>query len=134
MIEVIIYRTKNHEIIGFDVEGHAGYGEYGEDIVCAAVSILVINTINSIERFTTDKTNLLQCSERGLIKFSFEGKASSDARLLIRSMIYGLQTIEEEYKTDSTSNLLNKADPDSDDVVVPADEINPTIDITFKEV
>ena len=113
MIEVIIYRTKNHEYIGFDVEGHAGYGVSGDDIVCAAVSILVINTINSIEGFTTDKTSLVHCNERGLINFRFEDKASHDAHLLVQSMICGLQNVEEEYKTDS---------------------LNPYIDITFKEV
>ena len=134
MIEVIIYRTKNHEYTGFDVEGHAEYGEYGKDVVCAAASILVINTINSIARFTTDKTSLIQCSERGLVNFRFEKKASHDAHLLIHSMIYGLQTIEEGYGADSGSNLKNKTDSDSDDVVIPVDNINPYIDITFKEV
>ena len=113
MIEAIIYRTKNHEIIGFDVEGHAEYGEYGEDVVCAAVSILVINTINSIKHFTKDKTNLVQCEENGIINFRFEEKASHDAHLLVESMIYGLQTVEKEYKSDS---------------------LNPYIYITFKEV
>ena len=28
-------------------KGHAGYAEEGQDIVCAAVSALVINTVNS---------------------------------------------------------------------------------------
>ncbi len=31
------------------VTGHAGAGEYGRDLVCAAVSALVINFINSAE-------------------------------------------------------------------------------------
>ena len=36
------------------MQGHAGYAEPGQDIVCAAVSALVINTINAIEAFTED--------------------------------------------------------------------------------
>lgn len=36
------------------VSGHAGYAEKGHDIVCAAVSILIYNLQNSIERLTDD--------------------------------------------------------------------------------
>lgn len=52
MIEVTVYKTMRHEYAGFDMSGHAGYDDIGKDIVCAAVSVLVINTLNSIERFT----------------------------------------------------------------------------------
>ncbi|MDI9441998.1 MAG: ribosomal-processing cysteine protease Prp [Firmicutes bacterium] len=30
---------------GFEAEGHAGYAEYGEDVVCAAVSVLTQTAI-----------------------------------------------------------------------------------------
>ncbi len=36
-------------------KGHAGYAEEGQDIVCAAVSALIITTVNSLEKFTDDK-------------------------------------------------------------------------------
>ena len=38
-------------IIGFDAQGHSGYGEQGEDIVCAAVTSavrLVEATVNDV--------------------------------------------------------------------------------------
>ena len=37
-----------------EVKGHAGYDEYGKDIVCAAVSVLTVNMANSVEKFTDD--------------------------------------------------------------------------------
>ena len=40
-----------------------GYSEAGSDVVCAAVSVLVINTLNSIERFTSDKISLVSDEE-----------------------------------------------------------------------
>ena len=40
---------------GISVKGHAHYAEPGKDIVCAAVSILVQNLIQSIEELTPDK-------------------------------------------------------------------------------
>ena len=52
MIKVTIYKDKDNLITGFKVLGHAGYGQEGNDVVYAAVSALVINTINSIEYFT----------------------------------------------------------------------------------
>ena len=36
------------------VKGHAGYDEYGRDIVCSAVSVLTYNLQESINRLTDD--------------------------------------------------------------------------------
>ncbi len=36
------------------MEGHAGYADEGEDIICAAVSALALNFFNSVETFTED--------------------------------------------------------------------------------
>ena len=35
-------------LIGFDIRGHADYAPHGEDIVCAAVSVLAITAVNSL--------------------------------------------------------------------------------------
>ena len=43
MIKVSIYKNENNVITGIKLTGHAEYSEKGKDIVCAAVSVLVIN-------------------------------------------------------------------------------------------
>ena len=48
MTKITIFRNHDGEYLGFDCLGHAGYADEGEDIVCAGISALVINTINSI--------------------------------------------------------------------------------------
>ena len=48
-------RKKNGSYVEFISKGHAGYAEAGQDIVCAAVSALIITTVNSLEKFTDDK-------------------------------------------------------------------------------
>ena len=48
-------RKKNGSYEEFISKGHAGYAEAGQDIVCAAVSALIITTVNSLEKFTDDK-------------------------------------------------------------------------------
>lgn len=47
----IIYNHKNenHELI---IKGHAGYAEAGEDIVCAAISILTYTLVEAIDENT----------------------------------------------------------------------------------
>ena len=47
----ITFRTEGNRIIGFDSQGHSGYAEAGEDIVCAAITSairLVEATINDV--------------------------------------------------------------------------------------
>ena len=47
MIKVRISK-KNNIIDKIECIGHAGYADYGKDIVCASFSTMVITTINSI--------------------------------------------------------------------------------------
>ena len=97
MIHVTIYENQKHEYTAFNCIGHAGFAEAGEDIVCAAVSVLVINTINSIERFVSDGFDIVTNEESGLIDFSLKENYSKEAVLLIRSMVLGLQGIQNNY-------------------------------------
>ena len=52
MIKAIFRMNEAQDIVSFELSGHAGSGPYGEDIICAAVSVVVIGTINNIERQT----------------------------------------------------------------------------------
>ena len=47
MIEVTIFKSSG-SYKSLNVNGHAGYSEYGSDIICASISALVINFINSM--------------------------------------------------------------------------------------
>lgn len=39
------------EFISVKVKGHSGFDTFGEDIVCASVSSLVIATVNALEEY-----------------------------------------------------------------------------------
>lgn len=97
MINVSIYMTADGLITGFRLSGHALYSEYGKDIVCAAVSALVINTINSIEKFTSDKFSLKEDEDEGFIEFHMALPVSSSSNLLLSSLALGLEQIAREY-------------------------------------
>ena len=98
MIHVTIFSNEDKECVGFQTEGHAGYADPGEDIICAAISMLVINTINSIEAFTSTSYTLDMEEETGMIDFEFaDEEIGHDAALLMDSMILGLQGIQRNY-------------------------------------
>ena len=54
MTNITIYKRGDLNI-GFKVFGHSGYDESGKDIVCAGISALTINFINSVEEFMDDR-------------------------------------------------------------------------------
>ena len=97
MTRITIYRNENREVERFSCSGHAGYAEFGQDIVCASISVLVINTINSIETFTSTAYICDADEESGDIDFRFTEDISPDASLLIESMILGLKEIQNDY-------------------------------------
>ncbi|MBE5887432.1 MAG: ribosomal-processing cysteine protease Prp [Lachnospiraceae bacterium] len=97
MTRITIYRNQNREVERFSCTGHAGYAASGNDIVCASISVLVINTINSIETFTSTAFICEAEEETGDIDFRFTEDISPDASLLIESMILGLKEIQNDY-------------------------------------
>lgn len=98
MIKVTIVTNSDGEYRGFQVSGHAGYDECGKDIVCAAVSCLALNTINSIEALTEDRC--YGATDDGFLKFKFTNGCSEQAELLMDSFVLGLTGIQEEYGSD----------------------------------
>ena len=97
MTKVRFYQNRRGEILGFQTIGHAGYTQSGEDIVCAGISALVLNTINSIELFTNDKQIIETDEARGIIRMKLSGSPSKEAQILLKSLRLGLQNIEDEH-------------------------------------
>ena len=95
MTKVTIFRNFKNECVGFEVFDHAGYAEEGSDIVCAAISILTINTMNAIEQFKdvdfTQEVDEEACSIRFIVDTS-----TKETALLLETMVLGLQTLEDD--------------------------------------
>lgn len=80
--------------------GHAGLAEdpqEGQELVCAAVSALTFNMANSVEQFTDDTFEIEQEEKTGSFLFRFTSEISSGSQLLMNSLVFGMQNIEEEY-------------------------------------
>ena len=75
MTRITIY-CRDNTYVGFCMEGHSGYAEAGEDIVCAGLSVLAINFVNSIEQLTSDEYTQFEHEDDGIIDFEFFNKIS----------------------------------------------------------
>ena len=89
MIKVNI--KQNH----IEINGHAMFDDYGKDIVCAAVSSIVITSINGILRLD-DKAISYKLSSDGIIINIL--KDSRETNLLILNMTSLLKELEEKYR------------------------------------
>ncbi|WWR14561.1 ribosomal-processing cysteine protease Prp [Lachnospiraceae bacterium JLR.KK008] len=97
MTTITVFQSTEGRYKGFYCEGHAGFSKAGTDIVCAAVSILVINTINSIAQFGGQKFTCSQKEKDGVIRFELAGEPTKETSLLLDSMILGLKEVEKQY-------------------------------------
>ncbi len=85
-------------VTGFRTEGHAEYARHGKDIVCAAVSALVMNAMESIHLLSPDVFDYEEDEKRGICDFRIVSNPTSpETKLLFQSLIIGLQSIQEEY-------------------------------------
>ena len=92
MISVNIER-KSNSICGFTVKNH------GSSKVCAAVSVLTLNTVNSIEAMTDEVFSYDYKPEGGFLKWERSGN-DPKASLLLDTMVLGLKSIEETYSNE----------------------------------
>ncbi|MDO4189539.1 MAG: ribosomal-processing cysteine protease Prp [Lachnospiraceae bacterium] len=86
---------KDNNYYSFSCTGHAGYGYKGNDVICAAVSVLVINTANSIEKLT--ECNFKSYNDGDKIRYEFNSIPDEKAKLLMDALVLGLKEIQKEY-------------------------------------
>jgi len=108
MVRITIYKDEQGIYTGFKSAGHAGYAEAGSDIICSAISALIINTINSIEAFTDVKLSVSSDDQSGVILVSFDSDLTSDGILLMNAMVLGLKTIQTDYNNDDIYLIIEE--------------------------
>lgn len=93
--------NQHDEVIsGFKLTGHAGFSEEGQDIVCAAVSVLSINTVNALEKLAQAQFDLKEDSANGgylELTLSNQDQKDPKTQLLLETLALGLSDIEESY-------------------------------------
>ena len=92
MIKVCIVK-RNSSIEKIQIKGHAGYAEYGYDIVCSAVSSVVTTTINALYAFKES----IEVFDKETLEIVVK-KHDHITDTLLENMIAMLKEIENQYK------------------------------------
>ena len=101
MIQAVFERAEDGELRRAEITGHAANGEYGFDVVCASVSTLAINFVNSVEKFAGYEPNLeLNEIEGGYLKVEIPQDIPSHQRemtqLFFESFFLGMANLSED--------------------------------------
>ena|SRR5690554_1741471 len=93
-------RYMDHTIKEIKVNGHAMYGDYGNDIVCAAVSMALIVTANAIETLGFKRMIELDVSEG---HFHLQVKENHPViEGLLKNLNYTMYELEAQYNANIT--------------------------------
>lgn len=98
MINVKIVLEPDSGIKGFTITGHAGFSEYGKDIVCSAVAAVAQTAVIGLQRYFGPAVVFEQSKGRlscSLADLRPEEKEISQA--ILKTMYWGLRAIEEQY-------------------------------------
>ena len=88
------FHTANDALIGFTLDGHAGWGVSGQDIVCAAVSsaaYMTANTVTEIIGATADIT-----VDDGYMSVKVTDKIA-DCQDILSGFQFHLQAMQKQY-------------------------------------
>ena len=105
MTTIIFYKT-NGFYYGFEEQGHTGYGESGDDVLCAALSSMTMLLINAIEvsyacdvdyKIDEKSTDIRVIAKSALPKYEKDEKKQFAVSGLIQAYFYQLMDLVEEY-------------------------------------
>ena len=105
MTKIVFFRSGG-VYYGFEEHGHTGYGDAGEDVLCAALSAMTMLVINTIEvayasdvEYTVDEgaTHIIVRSKAALVEFEEDERKRYAVSGLFMSYFYQLNDLLEEY-------------------------------------
>ncbi|MBR6408209.1 MAG: ribosomal-processing cysteine protease Prp [Clostridia bacterium] len=82
-------------LVGFEISGHSGSAESGEDIICAAVSSCAYMTVNTL----TDILHLDSSIriDEGYMKFLIPTTANAAAQTVMKGLYIHLEQLGSQY-------------------------------------
>ncbi|MCM1185970.1 MAG: ribosomal-processing cysteine protease Prp [Lachnoclostridium sp.] len=109
MTTIVIKKDDSNAYRGFLCMGHAQYAKrkqfgkkgssdiLGGDILCAAISALVISAINSLEELAGEKLKVVSNEEDGFIRCDFCEPLQEKSVFLMDSLVYSLENLSKQY-------------------------------------
>ena len=96
---VRFYRDSHDRLVGFSAIGHAGAGDYGEDIVCAGISALTQTAVNALEAIAGIQVRLHIGDGYLSIRLpkGLGARQRYDAQIILRTAQQGLKDMAQAY-------------------------------------
>lgn len=99
MTKVEIFR-KNKKVVLYRATGHAEFADYGEDIVCAALSVAMQMTLNGMQQ-VLKVMPLFDINDDGFLEvdmkeMDYKGK-EKEIDTLLESMVLMIRELSKEY-------------------------------------
>ncbi|MEA5016182.1 MAG: ribosomal-processing cysteine protease Prp [Candidatus Limiplasma sp.] len=92
---------EGEELRALTVSGHAGYAKRGEDIVCAAASVLITTCANALETVAGVKPRVEREARSAMIRVELPGdldqNAHHDAQVILKTALQGFEDLSSEY-------------------------------------
>lgn len=92
---------KNGRIHSLEAKGHTGYGEEGEDIVCAALSSIIQTALLGLLQVAGIAVSYERVDEEGYLKFTLPENLSEkelhDADVILCTMWLGISDLREGF-------------------------------------
>lgn len=99
MTRVTIHKT-NDRIVGFIIDGHSGYANFGEDIVCASISLLattVVNSLNIVAGIDEENIKFSFNEDKGYLSLDTSDSINEKSDVIYNTFLVGIQSIVESY-------------------------------------
>ena len=94
MIKITILYNEN-KFASLEVKGHANSAEYGQDIVCSAVSALIFGGLSNI--LNEENYEHYDDEKKGYFQLECISKNSDHDKVVIETVIAGIRKIQKEY-------------------------------------
>ena len=97
MTEIVLFKNADHKLIGFECLGHSGFARRGKDIVCSAISVLTINTVNSLEKIAGADLEVRSDGHKGHLYCKLKSATSIQTDTLLEALEIGLIGVSDNY-------------------------------------
>ncbi len=95
MIKATFYRQKDGNLSGFEIKGHSGYSEQGQDIICASVSSAAYMTANTVTDVIFGKADI--AVDEGYMSFILKDKIES-SQVILEGFLLHVKALATDYE------------------------------------
>lgn len=99
MTQITLYRDKDGNIVKGHVSGHSGFGDEGNDIVCASVSSVLYMALNGIEKVLNIKfgSSADDAFAEFILPDDLNDEETDKINILLESMFLFFKDLETQY-------------------------------------